>query len=87
MRVAHAITINSVYFFGHGGALEGVYDKFHLVPFGEYLPMESFFHAIGIDKLVNSPGGFTAGSGPRTFAVTRCAAGRPACLLRGDIPG
>ena len=60
---------NSVYFFGHGGALEGVYDKFHLVPFGEYLPMESFFHAIGIDKLVNSPGGFTAGSGPRTFAV------------------
>lgn len=60
---------NSVYFFGHGGALEGIYDKFHLVPFGEYLPMESFFHALGIDKLVNSPGGFTAGPGPRTFAV------------------
>ncbi len=61
---------NSVYFFGHGGALEGIYDKFHLVPFGEYLPMETFFHSLGIDKLVNSPGGFSAGPGPRTFAVT-----------------
>ncbi|HEY4126406.1 MAG TPA: apolipoprotein N-acyltransferase [Rhizomicrobium sp.] len=61
---------NSVYFFGHGGALEGIYDKFHLVPFGEYLPMESFFHAIGIDKLVDSPGGFTPGPGPRSFSVT-----------------
>ena len=60
---------NSVYFFGHGGALEGIYDKFHLVPFGEYLPLESFFHALGIDKLVNSPGGFSAGPGPRTFAI------------------
>jgi apolipoprotein N-acyltransferase len=29
---------NSFYVFGHGGQLVGVYDKFHLVPFGEYLP-------------------------------------------------
>jgi apolipoprotein N-acyltransferase len=60
---------NSVYVFGHGGTLAGLYDKFHLVPFGEYLPMESFFHALGIDKLVNSPGGFSAGPGLRTLAV------------------
>ncbi len=60
---------NSVYFFGHGGQLLDVYDKFHLVPFGEYLPLESFFHAFGIDKLVNSPGGFSAGPGPRSFVV------------------
>jgi apolipoprotein N-acyltransferase len=60
---------NSVYVFGHGGAIDGVYDKFHLVPFGEYLPMESFFHALGVDKLVNSPGGFSAGPGPRSLAV------------------
>jgi apolipoprotein N-acyltransferase len=60
---------NSVYVFGHGGRLAGLYDKFHLVPFGEYLPMESFFHALGIDKLVNSPGGFSAGPGPRTLVV------------------
>jgi len=60
---------NSVYFFGHGGALHGTYDKFHLVPFGEYLPLESLFHALDIDKLVNSPGGFSKGPGPRSFAV------------------
>jgi len=61
---------NSVYFFGHGGKIQGIYDKFHLVPFGEYLPLESFFHALGVDRLVNSPGGFSAGPGPRTFAIS-----------------
>jgi apolipoprotein N-acyltransferase len=60
---------NSVYVFGHGGRIVGLYDKFHLVPFGEYLPLESFFHALGIDKLVNSPGGFSPGPGPRTLGV------------------
>jgi apolipoprotein N-acyltransferase len=60
---------NSFFVFGPGARVDGIYDKFHLVPFGEYLPLESFFHALGIDKLVDSPGGFSSGPGPRTLAI------------------
>ncbi|HEY1837537.1 MAG TPA: apolipoprotein N-acyltransferase [Rhizomicrobium sp.] len=60
---------NSLYIFAHGGQLLATYDKFHLVPFGEYLPLKSLFNAIGIAKLVNSPGDFRAGRGPMTFDI------------------
>ena len=78
---------NSLYIFGHGGALEGVYDKFHLVPFGEYLPLEDFFHSLGIDKVVNSPGGFSAGPGPRTFAVPGAPKVGPLICYEVIFPG
>jgi apolipoprotein N-acyltransferase len=60
---------NSLYIFGHGGRLLATYDKFHLVPFGEYLPLKSLFEAIGIAKVVDTPGDFVAGAGPKTFDV------------------
>lgn len=77
---------NSVYVFGHGGRLAGLYDKFHLVPFGEYLPLESFFHALGIDKLVNSPGGFSSGPGPRTLAVPNAPPMSPLICYEAIFP-
>lgn len=60
---------NSFYVFAHGGQLLDTYDKFHLVPFGEYLPLKSIFEAIGIAKLVNSPGDFHSGDGAKTFDI------------------
>jgi len=58
---------NSFYIFAHGGQLIGTYDKFHLVPFGEYVP--SFLQKLGLSNIVNIPGSFGFGSGPQTFSV------------------
>jgi apolipoprotein N-acyltransferase len=60
---------NSLYVFGPGGRVAATYDKFHLVPFGEYLPLEDVLERIGITKLVGFPGSFSAGDGPHTVDV------------------
>ena len=43
------------------------YDKFHLVPFGEYVPLRKI---IPIEKIVQVPGDFSAGIGPRTIDIS-----------------
>lgn len=60
---------NSFFIFSRGGQLIGVYDKSHLVPFGEYLPLPRALHALGLSKLVEMPDGFGEGPGPRTFDI------------------
>lgn len=64
-RVYH----NSIEVVGRDGLLDDRYDKRHLVPFGEYLPFQSLFDAIGLTAFVQAPGGFTAGAAGRTFSV------------------
>jgi len=44
------------------------YDKYHLVPFGEYMPMDSLMGAIGFKTLVHVGDGFTAGTAPAPIA-------------------
>ncbi len=45
----------------------GVYDKHHLVPFGEYMPAADFATKIGFRSLVHMPDDFTAG--PRSQPI------------------
>ena len=52
---------NSIYVIGHGGAILSVYDKVHLVPFGEYLPFQDLLERLGLMQLTKVRGGFIAG--------------------------
>ena len=68
---------NSLYIFGPGGRQLAVYDKFHLVPFGEYVPFARLFAHLGITKLTAGEAGFSAGDGPHTYDLSGTGFGAP----------
>jgi apolipoprotein N-acyltransferase len=57
---------NSVDVIDRSGAVVATYDKFRLVPFGEYVPFRS---VLPVDKVVPQMGDFSRGPGPRTIAL------------------
>ena len=58
---------NSVFVIAPGGKVLGRYDKAHLVPYGEYLPMRPLLSAIGLSRLAPGDLDFSSGPGPRTI--------------------
>ncbi|HEX6661595.1 MAG TPA: apolipoprotein N-acyltransferase [Sphingomicrobium sp.] len=60
---------NSVFVLGAGGRSLGRYDKSHLVPYGEYLPMRPLLSSLGLSRLAPGDMDFTAGPGPRTIQL------------------
>jgi apolipoprotein N-acyltransferase len=63
---------NSMTAINNVGAVTTRFDKFHLVPFGEYFPLRGWLADIGIqvDAIAASGRDFTAGTGPRTLTIT-----------------
>ncbi len=58
---------NSVLALDDHGTIRGIYDKAHLVPYGEYLPMRGLLEPLGLSRLVPGAVDFLPGPGPRTL--------------------
>jgi apolipoprotein N-acyltransferase len=57
---------NSVFALSPDGRILARYDKAHLVPYGEYLPMRALLTPLGLSRLVPGDLDFDPGPGPQT---------------------
>ncbi len=75
---------NSLHAMDGAGTIEATFDKFHLVPFGEYVP---FREILPIDRIV--PGGidFSAGPGPQLLAIRGLPLASPLICYEIIFPG
>jgi apolipoprotein N-acyltransferase len=68
---------NSLFVLGEGAEISAIYDKIHLVPFGEYVPFRSVLNLIGFSAFSHRLDGFEAGSNEAPLLQTP---GAPAFL-------
>jgi apolipoprotein N-acyltransferase len=65
----------------------GYYDKFRLVPFGEFMPLGDLAGRLGIRALVHMPDDFTAGPRPRPLVLPSVPAVQPLICYEALFPG
>jgi apolipoprotein N-acyltransferase len=78
---------NSVYVIDPDGSIRGIYDKVHLVPFGEYLPFEPLLKIIGLRKLTHDVGGFLSGDRRRAMDIPGAPKMLPLICYEAIFPG
>jgi apolipoprotein N-acyltransferase len=78
---------NSVYVIDPDGSIQDIYDKEHLVPFGEYLPFQSVLEKLGLRNLTKQVGGFSAGGRRRAMDVPHAPKMLPLICYEAIFPG
>lgn len=78
---------NSIYVIDHDGTILSMYDKLHLVPFGEYLPFQSAMEKLGFVQITKVRGGFIPGDRRRTMAVPNAPRMLPLICYEAIFPG
>jgi apolipoprotein N-acyltransferase len=78
---------NSIYVIDHDGSVLSVYDKLHLVPFGEYLPFQNWMEKLGFSQLTKVQGGFIAGARRHPLAIPNAPRALPLICYEAIFPG
>ncbi len=78
---------NSLAVIGPGGKVTAIYDKWHLVPFGEYIPFGDVFADLGIHAFAAREGyGYSAGSGAKVLTLGRAGKVLPLICYEAVFP-
>ena len=75
---------NSLFIVTPHAQLLGRYDKAHLVPYGEYLPMRNILQPLGLSRLVPGDADFWPGPGPQSLTLP-ATLGRPSLKMGVQI--
>jgi apolipoprotein N-acyltransferase len=78
---------NSIYAIDHDGSVLSIYDKLHLVPFGEYLPYQDWMEKLGFVQLTKVQGGFIPGARRRTLEFPNAPRALPLICYEAIFPG
>ncbi|HXX26514.1 MAG TPA: apolipoprotein N-acyltransferase [Pseudolabrys sp.] len=87
VTLEHLHAYNSIYVIDGDGSIRGIYDKVHLVPFGEYLPFGSLLEKIGLQNLSKQLGGFLSGDRRRAMDVPGAPKMLPLICYEAIFPG
>ncbi len=77
---------NSLFAIAPGGEIAGIYDKRHLVPFGEYLPFRSLLRSVGLEALAAEGGDFSPGGGDAVMRLPGLPPVRPLICYEAVFP-
>ena len=78
---------NSIYVIDHDGTILSIYDKLHLVPFGEFLPFQSAMEKLGFTQITKVQGGFIPGTRRKSIELPNTPRVLPLICYEAIFPG